>query len=366
MKKLLKLRVALVHDTLVEFGGAEKLLQNFLELFPGASVYTSYYDLGFVHKFFPNLNPQRLFSFWMGRTLINSHPSLFQCLSPVFWKQFRLDNYDLVISNSGYFLCNMVRVKRAVHLHYIEALPKNLVGFIPKPPLQKRINYGPWLAKLYKKTLQASDGVMVNSKFVKSVLAERFEVSASVIYPPIDLPDKPPKKTRPEYFLCISRLSPEKNIELAIKACNKLRLPLKIAGLAYDPGYGKFLKSLSGPTVDFLGFLHRKEFARLYQGAKALIFTSRYEDFGMSAAESIAHGTPVIAYRGGGLPEIVIPGKTGVLYASHSVGELVEVLANFSPDLFNANILYNHAHTFSKKGFHQDMRRYILKKYATD
>lgn len=345
------MKIAIVHDSLVEFGGAERVLLAILELFPDADVYTAYADKAFVETFFSQLVPSHLFPSWADGTIVTKHGSLFQLCSSLVWRSFDLEKYDLVLSLSGYLGSNMVSVKRPVHIEYVHSLPKNLYGLDPVFWLQKIVPYGSLVARIIQKSLVSSPYIFSNSKYTSRVVYKKTGIRTRVIYPPVNIPSSLPKRRKARYYVCLSRIDASKNLEIAIEACTKLKLPLKIIGKTNDINYERFLRTIAGPSVEFLGFLSDEKARNLYRYAIAFIFTAKNEDFGIAPLEAMAHGVPVIAFFGGGLKETVIPGKTGVFFYKHSVDALVNTLRTFQPQQFSPLYLHRHARQFSKQKF---------------
>lgn len=353
------MKVAIIHDSLVEFGGAERVLLALLDLFPDADVYTAYADKALIKTFFPSLDTSRVFSSWADGTIIAKHGSLFQCFSPLVWRSFNFELYDVVISATSYLAANMVTVKRPVHIQYIQSLPKNLYGLDPAFWLQKVIPYSRFVAKLFRQSLLSTPHIITNSKHTRRVLYEKTGVRSIVIYPPVDIPRLLPKRKKPEYYLCVSRIDNTKSLEIAVEACTRLKLRLKIVGKTNEPKYEQYLRSIAGPTVEFLGLLPDKEIHELYKSAIAFIFTAKNEDFGIAPVEAMAYGVPVIGYYGGGLKETVIEEKTGKFFYEHGKEAVIHAIRTFDSKKFSVNILYQHVAKFSNKKFKGNIERYI-------
>jgi len=353
------MRVAIIHDSLVEFGGAEQVLLALHELFPKADVYTAYANKTFVKTFLPGLDWSHVFPSWVNGTIIMKHGSLLQFFSPLVWRSFNLRNYDLVISVSGYFCSNLVLVPHRIHIQYILCPPKNIFGLEPPFPRQHLLGNNRILKGIYARRIRSGHHVIAISQHIKNTLQELFGIKAEIIYPPVNIPRVLPKRKKGKHFLIISRLDNLKSLEIAIEACNELRLPLKIVGDSPYSEHNKRLYSLAGPTVEFLGFRSDKEIARLYQEAIAFIFTAKNEDFGIAPVESMAHGVPVIGYYGGGLKETVVEGKTGRFFFEHTPEALMRVITTLDPKKFSSTVMYRHAKKYSKNQFKNTLDRYI-------
>lgn len=353
------MRVAIVHDSLVEFGGAERVLLALLELFPNADVYTAFADKAFVRSFFPDIDRSRLYLSWVDGTIIAKHDSLFQCLSPFVWRYFDLEHYDVVISATSYLAANMVVVRHPVHIQYIQSLPKNLYGLDPVFWLQKVLPYGPFVSHLFRKSLLSTPHIITNSEHTRQVLYEKTGVWSTVIYPPVDIPRLLPKRKKPEYYLCVSRIDNTKSLEIAVEACTRLKLRLKIVGKTNEPKYEQYLRSIAGPTVEFLGFLPDKEIHELYKSAIAFIFTAKNEDFGIAPVEAMAYGVPVIAYHGGGAKETVVLGKTGEFFYEHNKDALICAIRALDPSCYSPKVMHAMVLQYSEDRFKKEMKAYI-------
>lgn len=353
------MRVAIIHDSLVEFGGAERVLSALLELFPDADVYTAYTDKALIKTFFPSLDMSRVFSSWADGTIIAKHGSLFQFFSPVVWRSFNLECYDVVISATSYLAANMVVVRHPVHVQYIQSLPKNLYGLDPAFWLQKLLPYGPFVSHLFRRSVLSTPYIITNSEHTRQVLYEKTGVWSTVIYPPVNIPCLLPKRKKPQYYLCVSRIDSTKGLEIAIEACSRLKLPLKIVGKTNEPEYEQYLRSIAGPTVEFLGFLSDEEIHKLYMSAIAFIFTAKNEDFGIAPIEAMAHGVPIIAYYGGGAKETVVLRKTGEFFYEHNKDALIRAIREFDPSRYSPKVMHAMVLQYSEDRFKKEMKAYI-------
>lgn len=353
------MRVAIVHDTLVEFGGAERVLQALLDLFPGAAVYTAYAENEFVKQFFPMMTPSQFHVSWAQDTHLVTHWSLLQCLSPLVWRSFNLEHYDVVISATSYLAANMVRVKKPVHIQYIQSLPKNLYKLEPPFWLQKVIPYGSIVRYFFQHALEESRHILTNSRHMQKTLVHLCGTNSQVVYPPVNVPASLPKRKKGQYYLCVTRIDRTKNIEISIEACNLLKVPLKIVGPTNDPPYERYVRSIAGPTVEFLGFLPDEEIAKLYQSAMAFLFSSKNEDFGIAPIEAMAHGVPVIAYHGGGAKETVVLGKTGEFFYEHNKDALIRAIRAFDPSRYSPKVMHAMVLQYSEDRFKKEMKAYI-------
>jgi len=331
------MKVALVHDQLREFGGAERVLVSLKKIFPKADVYTTTFDLNSlgIHK--ELIKDWKVHVSWFGKIpLLNRFYSPFRFLTPLIWESFDFSKYDLVISSSGSWMSKGIKTKKpTVHISYIHHPPRYLYGYETAIEWQKY-----FFIKIYGYIVnhflriwdftssQRADYFIVNSEETKKRIEKFYRRDSTVIYPPVEINSIPPKAGRNSklsknnnYFLTVSRLARAKHIDVLIKAANSSKFKLKIVGSGRD--YER-LKEIAGPTVEFLGNLTDEELKKTYTNAKAFLFASRDEEFGIAVVEAMGYGLPVIAYRSGGIPEYVINGKNGFLFDQLDKSSLIK------------------------------------------
>jgi glycosyltransferase involved in cell wall biosynthesis len=320
------MKIAIVHDQLREFGGAERVLVSIKSLFPEAPVYTTTFDLNSLGEHRELVKNWDVRLTWFGKIpFINKYYSPFRFLTPWIWESLNLNEYDLVISSTGSWMCKGVKTKKsAIHISYIHHPPRYLYGYQTAIEWQK---YWPiWLygtivnhfLRMWDFTAsQRPNFLIANSIETQKRIQKFYRRDSTVIYPPVSIPENPRLYTLDSkpYFITVSRLARAKNVDILIKAANKEKFELRIVGVGRDEVY---LKSLAGPTVTFLGNLSDSELQNELQGAKAYLFAAVDEEFGIAPVEAMGHGVPVIAYASGGLKETVKPGVNGYLFAELS------------------------------------------------
>lgn len=353
-----KRRVAIVHDVFIEQGGAERVLLTLLSLFPGADVYV------------PLMTPEAreiLKKAGAGKitsSVFNSIPFIHSAsilLKPFlfwYWESLDLRVYDLVISSSHSFSSKAVITgPHTRHLSYIHTSPRYLYAEfnetqILKQPLFRTL-LAPLLSWLRAKDFRAAqrpDALIANSKEVRGRIRKYYRRESKVIYPPVKIPRNLPRKlpVKQQYYLCFSRLAKQKGIDLAVQACTLLRRPLKVVGEGAEREY---LESLAGDTVEFLGRVPDRELADIFAGAKAIIYPSLQEDFGLAPVEAMAHGVPVIAHHSGGVVESVVEGKTGLFFDDWTVERVEEAIKKFETMRFSPLACRKQAQQFSTAVF---------------
>ncbi|PIW73276.1 glycosyltransferase family 4 protein [Candidatus Roizmanbacteria bacterium CG_4_8_14_3_um_filter_34_9] len=337
------MKVAIVHDQLREFGGAERVLVALKKIYPQADIFTTTFDLNSlgIHK--ELIKNWKVNVSWFGKIpFLNRFYSPFRFLTPLIWESFNFDKYDLVISSSGSWMSKGIKTnKPTIHISYIHHPPRYLYGYETAIEWQKY-----FLIKIYGYIVnhflriwdftssQRADYLIANSEETKRRIEKFYRRDAVVIYPPVNIPDSKLFKTiynnlqpfKTDYFLTVSRLARTKHIDVLIKAANLAKFNLKIVGSGRD---FERLKQTACPTVEFLGNLSDQELKKIYLNAKAFLFASKDEEFGIAPVEAMGYALPVIAFRSGGLPEYLIDGKNGYLFDHLDENSLVEKVKKF-------------------------------------
>lgn len=365
------MKVALIHDYLREYGGAERVLEVLHEIWPDAPVYTAYVNLEAMGENGKRFKNWRMIPSWFQKFPFgNQLLSPFRIFGPMMFESFGLSAYDLVISSSSatHLAKSVITKPETLHISYIHTPPRFLYGYTTSFNYKKRwwtriggeiINH---FMRIYDfEVSQRPDILVANSKNVAARIKKFYRRDSIVIYPPVDLKEFHLQKKKEEYYLSISRLARSKGVDVVIEACGELDLSLKVAG---DGPEAENLKKIGGKNVEFLGWVSDQERVRLLQNAKALIVASEDEDFGITSIEAQAAGTPVIAPKSGGFLETVINGETGLLYGGPGmvdVNSLMEALQKFDSSKFNPEDCRKNAEKFSKSRFKKEILELVEK-----
>lgn len=320
------MKVALVHDQLREFGGAERVLVMIKQVFPDADVFTSTYDANSLGEHKLLVKDWNVKVSWFGKIpFINKLYSPLRFLTPLIWESFDFSGYDLVISSTGSWMCKGIKTKKpTLHISYIHHPPRYLYGYETAIEWQKHLPikiYGLLINHFLRMwDLTASgrpDHLLANSQETRERIRKFYRRDSVVLYPPVLIPQKPDfdLKSQEKTFITVSRLARAKHIDLLIKGANKFGFKLKIVGTGRDMQY---LKSIAGPTVQFMGNLTDEELKKAYASSSAFLFASIDEEFGIAPVEAMGYGLPVIAYSSGGLKETVHEGVNGYLYGEQN------------------------------------------------
>lgn len=364
-----KLKIAIVQDYIKEFGGAESVLESLADIFPEAPIFTTLYRSQFLGP-----HRDRLEKKWQSRV----HQSFFQyipfahkiisplrLLSPLAFKFFDFSNFDLIITSAtGAYFPNLINKKQAKLVCYCHTPPRYLYGLPTARNFTKnKIVYGLvkflniFLRKVDFKSAQNVDYFIANSQTTAARIKKFYNRDSVVINPPVEINkiEINNKKSSESYFLTGGRLARAKRYDIAIQACNQLGLKLKIFGRDFA-NYAQELKDISGPTIEFLGEINQDQKAKLYSEAKAFMFCSDNEDFGIVPVESMGYGCPVIAYKSGGVTETVIDGKTGVFFDKLTPKSCVTAIKKFQQIKINPQNCVSRAADFSQEKFVQKIK----------
>lgn len=364
------MKVALVHDYLREYGGAERVLEDLHEIFPDAPVYTAFYypkGLGTANE---RINKWDIHTSWIQKLpFANKWISPLRIFAPMIFENFDLSGYDVIISSSAVYFAKAVLTKPGqLHIAYIHTPPRFLYGYTTSWNYKKHwwtrlggelLNH---FLRIYDfETSQRPDILIANSKNVASRIKKFYRRDSVIIHPPVDTnsfqtPSTSHEPRAKNYFLSLNRLVRGKGTEIAVQACAALNLPLKVAGAGPEL---RNLKKLAGPSVEFVGPVSDEERIKLFQNATALIVASEDEDFGITPVEAMAAGTPVIALRAGGYLETVIEGKTGQFFDTPTPQSLTKVLETFDPSKYKDSDLHSQAEKFSKDHFRKKIHTLI-------
>jgi glycosyltransferase involved in cell wall biosynthesis len=345
-------RVAIVHDYLNQPGGAEKVVETFAEMFPGAPIYTSVYDpdampdvwrtLDVRTSFMQRISPRMRIS----KALLPLYPTAFE--------SFDLREYDLVLSSTTTFAKGVITRPETCHVCYCNNPTRFLwmyhsyLEYEHMPAVALKIL--PWVATRLRvwdfAAAQRVDYFIAGSHNASRRIAKFYRRDSEVLQPPVDVGALTASPGHGDYFLVASRLQPYKRIDLAVQACTQLELPLHVLGDGPDR---RRLENMAGPTVKFSGHVSDDEVRRKLATCLALIFPGE-EDFGMTPVEAQASGRPVIAFSAGGALETVVEGETGRFFREPTVESLAEVLRSFE-DTFDRAALRASAERFDKHAF---------------
>jgi glycosyltransferase involved in cell wall biosynthesis len=359
-------RVALVHDFLLDLRGAERVFAAMCDAWPQGDVFTAVYDEEGTEGRFAARSPRTSF-------LQRLHPTArtFRPLLPLYphaVESLDLRGYDTVISSSSAWAHGVLVDPGAVHVCYCHnpfryawserEATLEARGPLLRPPLRllfSRWRQWDWIAA------QRVDRYVANSTLTAARVRRYFGREATVLHPPVELERFGPGPVG-EHYMVLAELMPHKRIDVAVRAFNRLRLPLLVVG---DGPEGRRLRRLAGPTIEFTGRVSDQRVAELLRASRALVVTAA-EEFGIAAVEALASGRPVIALAAGGVRESVRAGETGAYYERDDPDALADVVAAFDPLSVDPAACVEAAQRFGTARFQEALRRIVAEAVAAE
>ncbi len=356
------MKVAIAFDWLNIYGGAEKTLEVFLELYPDADIYTSIYDQTKLPNHLKNLNVKTSFiqKLPFGRSKYRNYLPLM----PMAFEQFDLRSYDLVISNSHAFAKGVITGPQTLHVCYCftpmrwawdmyhDYLENEEIKGLKKIFLTPLINY----LRLWDVTSSNRvDHFIAISGHIAGRIKKFYNRDSSVIYPPVETKKFEGDDISQDYYLVVSRLVSQKRVDIIVEAFNELKLPLIIIGKGRDLDK---LKAMAKSNIKFLGYQKDEVVAEYMKKCKAFVFAS-YEDFGIAPIEANAAGKPAIVYGAGGALETIVADGTGVFFDKQEKDSVVSAVKRFETMTFDSKKIIVHAKKFDREMFKKNVKEFI-------
>lgn len=371
------MKIALVHDWLVTYAGAERVLSEILQSFPSADIYC-------VIDFLSDEDREMLGSKKSRTTFIQKMPGArkryrsYLPLMPLAIEQLDLSSYDLIISSSHAVAKGVLTGPDQLHISYIHSPIRYAWDLQHQYLRESKLNRGPkaWAAKwfLHKmrlwdyRTAAGVDHFVANSKFIARRVRKVYGRSAEVIYPPVDVEAFKYCEEKDDFYLAASRLVPYKRMDLIVRAFSGMP-DKKLIVIGDGPEMPK-LKELASPNVSLLGYRPFDELRRHMQRARAFVFAAE-EDFGITPVEAQACGTPVIAYGKGGSLETVRDScdastATGIWFNEQTTDSIIKAVARFEalPEGISSKACRAHAESFSNDRFRSNFRGYVERRWS--
>lgn len=355
------MRIALVHDYLNQYGGAERVLEALHDLFPEAPIYTSMYAPEIMPPAYRRWDIRT--SFMQKLPGVTRHHQPFLPIYPVAFETFDFSGFDVVLSNSSAWAKGVVTPPETAHVcycltpmrwawRYREYVERERLGSAARfvlPPAMTALRM--WDVT----SAQRVDRFVAISGAVAARVRKFYGREAEVIYPPVETRVFANDQQPGDYYLVVSRLIPYKRIDLAVAAFNRLGLPLKIAGDGRDRAA---LQRAAGPNVEFLGRVSDAEAVELFKSCRGFIFPGE-EDFGIAPVEAQAAGRPVVAFAAGGALDTVRDGETGVLFDRQDPDALVDAVRRLERLPIDPRRVATHAAMFGREVFEREILRVV-------
>ncbi len=356
----MKSKVAIIHDWLNGMRGGEKVLEEILELFPGADIYTLFLEAGNISQ---RIRKHKITASSLNKySFIRKRYKHFLPLFPATVESFDLKDYDLVISTSHCVAKGIIPYPGALHISYIHSPMRYIwdryYAYFGKTKGIKKFFIKQQVSRLRTWDVASAarvDHFIANSRFIKERIWRYYRRDAEVIHPPVDTEGYcPSPNPARDFFLTVSALVPYKENDLLIETFNQTGDRLIIVGKGPDE---KKLKKQAGPNIEFKKDISQKELKALYANAAAFVYAG-VEDFGIAFVEAQACGTPVVAYNKGGVRDIVTPG-TGILFDAQTPQNLAEALDKIKKMPLNPSFIRKNSLKFSRDNFKRNFRKYV-------
>lgn len=363
------MKTAIVHDWLVNYGGAERVVEQMLLLYPDADIYTLVYDEKKMGKIFPKekVHTSSLQKIPMAEKLYTK----FLSLMPKAFEEFDLTGYDLVIASSSCCAKGVITSPTTPFIAYIHSPMRYAwdlyYDYLKNSGRLTKFFMKRWIPDIRKWdyiSSQRIDTLVANSSYIARRIKKFWNRDAAVVYPPVDTDRlSVSDEAAGDYFVVFSRFVPYKRIDLAISACARLNKKLIVIGSGSQEKELKLLAaSCKNADIKFTGRISDSEVKAYLQKCRALIFCAE-EDFGIIPVEAQACGRPIIAFGKGGALETVVNEKTGVFFEEQSVESLVKAIEKFEKldkeNTFNPKKIREHAEKFSAENFRKNLSEQI-------
>lgn len=365
------MRVAIVHDWLVTYAGAEKVLEQMLLLYPDADLFSVVDFIPEGQRAFIQNKPVQT-SFIQKLPFAKTRYRQYLPLMPLAVEQFDLSGYDFIISSSHAVAKGVLTGPNQLHISYVHTpiryawdlqhqylkstgLDNGLKGVIAKWLLHKMRMWD-------QRTSNSVDYFVANSSYVGRRIWKFYRRESEVIYPPVNVDSFELHGKKEDFFFTASRMVPYKKIDLIVEAFCQMP-DKKLIVIGDGPDLRK-IKTKAGSNVTLLGYQNHNVLKDYMQRARAFVFAAE-EDFGILPVEAQSCGTPVIAYGKGGVMDTVVDGKTGVFFGEQTVEGLKGGIERFlkSEKSFDKKDIRRNAERFSLSRFQRDFKTFADEKW---
>ncbi len=360
-------RVALVHDFLYVYGGAERVLEQMLAVYPEADVFSLFDCLSDEERHFLGGRSVQT-SFLQKMPGVKKRHRAYLPLMPLAIEQLDLSQYDIVISSSYMAAKGVITGPEQLHVCYCHSPVRYAWDLQHQYLAQQRLRFGPkaMLARVILhyirnwdvRSASGVDRFIANSHFVARRIQKYYRRTADVIHPPVAIDSFDIGSERGDFYVCVSRLVPYKRIDLVVQAFN--RMPeRRLIVIGDGPEYRR-IAGIASSNTKLMGHQSFEQIRKYLQMAKAMVFAAE-EDFGIVPVEAMACGTPVIAYGAGGATETVVEGQTGLFFYEQTPYAIAAAVEAFEgqADAFDPKALREHARGFDASRFREEFGRCI-------
>jgi glycosyltransferase involved in cell wall biosynthesis len=352
------MKVAIIHDYLVSYGGAEKTFRALAEIFPDAELYSLFYNPKIKQRLFPN---RKIYTSFLQKfpSFLRKKYQLLLPFLPIAAETIDFRDYDIVISASHSFAKGIITRPKTIHICYCFS-PTRYLWDKSRPRFILHY-FRVW----DRQASERVDQFIAVSKTVQQRIKKYYKRDSMVIYPPVEMQNANIKnqndnlKLEKEFYLIVSQLREYKRIDLVVEAFNKLGLELVIVG--EGPEKRKLQRKARG-NIKFLGWQPDEVVQEYYKNCTAFIFPSE-DDFGIAPIEAMGYGKPVLAYRKGGAIETIIEGKTGEFFDYQNAAVLADGIRRLRLNLknYDPKFISHQVQKFSRERFEKEIKEFIFK-----
>lgn len=365
------MKVAIVHDYIKEYGGAERVLESLHSVFPDAPVFTTVYLPDFLGPHKERFADWKIKTSWAQILPFKAKLiSPLRLIAPWLFASFNFSKFDVIIvSTTGAYSPNGIKKKNAKQFSYVHTPPRYLYGYETARDWKSNIVSKiigtlvvHWLRMVDFKTSENVDFFIANSEETRKRIEKFYRKDSTVIYPPVEVRLPKTKVRKGNYYIAGGRIARAKHTDLIVDTFIKNGLPLKIFGKGIA-GFEEEIKAkiAEHKNIEFLGEISDERKNVMMAGAKGFVFASKDEDFGIIPVESMMAGTPVIAQRSGGPLETIIEGETGLFFDEFSVESLNNAIRKFEKIKFDSKKIAEYAQKFNRSRFEQEIKEFVEK-----
>jgi glycosyltransferase involved in cell wall biosynthesis len=366
-----KLNTAVVHEWFVNYAGSEKCVESFINIWKEADVFSLVDFLNEEERKIILKGKFASTSFIQNLPFAKKHFRKYLPLFPLAIEQIDLSGYDVILSSSHSVAKGVLTKSNQLHICYCHTPMRYAWDLYHQYLREEKLTNGikGLLAKLILHkiriwdftTSNRVDYFIANSNYTARRIKKIYNKESKIIYPPVDVDKFECTAEKDNYYVSVSRLVPYKKVDLVVEVFSKMK-DKKLVVIGDGPDMNK-IKSKAGSNIEFLGYKPVEEMKHYLQKAKAFVFAAE-EDFGITVIESLASGTPVIAFNKGGSRETIKDMQTGIHFNFQSIESLKDAITRFekNEDNFDHNLLRNIAENYSRKKFEENISGFVNEK----
>jgi len=363
------MKKALIQDWYYVNGGAEKVIHSLTNIWDDFDHYSLVDFLNDSDREFILKGKKATTSFIQNLPTAKSNHRKFLQLFPYAIEQFDLQDYDLIISSSGFVAKGVLTHQNQTHICYCHSPMRYAWDLYHKHLNDVGLDKG--LKSIYVKrvlhklriwdiaSLNRVDHFVANSNHIARRIKKIYNREATVIYPPVNI-DKFKLQTKKEnYYITASRLVSHKKVKLIVEAFTHMK-DKKLVLLGDGPEM-KSIKQIATSNIEILGHVSEVELIEYISKAKAFVFAAE-EDFGIAPVEAQACGTPVICLGKGGCAETIIDGETGVFFKTQTLDSVIDAVTRFEKMSFKFDLIRENANRFNAQRFEREFEQFTVEK----